>query len=141
MKIFFTIFSLFLVSGCVTNLPTDRNLSAGRELAALIRLFNDKDISGGYPITLDELVSSGMSQALPKCQCEDGKMRDFVYVSRFPTTSPHDYVVLISPPEMHQTMAIAVYLNLEAKLLSQVQATAEVERSRAFIKSTGGNPP
>jgi hypothetical protein len=126
---------LLVTSGCVTDAPINSNLSGGRELAGRIRLFNENDLADGYPLTLDELRSLGNYQDLPKCKCEDGKLRDFIYVRGFPATAPTDYAVLISPPEMHKQKAIVVYLNLTAKVCSKTEAESEVERSKAFIKS------
>jgi hypothetical protein len=126
---------LLVTFGCANVVPVDDNTLAGRDLAGRIRLFNENDLGKGYPSTLDELRLLGGYQDLPKCKCEDGMLRNFLYIQGYPDTSPTDFVVLVSPPEMDKHRVILVYLNLTTKICSRAEAEVEIQRSRAFIKS------
>jgi phosphoserine aminotransferase len=106
----------------------------GKKLAAGIVLYNHLQYKGGLPKTLNDLTATGVLKEIPQCECVDGKMRDFIYVTGWDQTIS-GYAVLASPPEMDSKVTIVVYMDLSAKVLSRQEAEGEIEKSRAFAAS------
>jgi hypothetical protein len=121
-------------NGCTGRSLVKKNTDSIKTIGTAIYLYDDMEFSpNGFPSTLDELVVKGLLKEIPKCQCADGKFRDFIYISGF-KYRVSDHVILASPPEMDPEVSI-VYYGGEVKLLPSSEAQKEINKSRDFVKS------
>jgi hypothetical protein len=128
----------FLINGCATHSVVSRNETAGHRLALLFQLNNQMDSRPHMPETLTDLEKQlriqGIEDPLPKCECPDGKLRDFVYIPGFVFSDGRDWAFLFSPSEMDSDAAIVVYLDTTTKIMTPGEASKEKAKSRAFTE-------
>src|SRR5437899_2493949 len=104
-----------LSNGCLIRSITNRNQANGHQLGVLFRVYDHAYSEPAYPTTLADLETHlrriGCLTPLPKCECADGKQRDFIYIAGFDSSDGDDWAFLFSPPEMDSHAALAVYLD------------------------------
>jgi hypothetical protein len=136
---------LTLIAGCATKPILERNMASGHKLGMLFRVNDEMNSDSIYPTTLETLRSQlrakGIEDAIPKCECKDGQLLDFIYVAGFDSSDSKDWAFLFSPPEMHLDKAIVVFLDGNARAVNQTEAEKLMMTSRAFIAQSRRSTP
>jgi hypothetical protein len=127
------------VVGCQSGRFAQSKL-AGREIVIAARVYT-LDALARYPDSLTNLVTERLLEPLPKCRCQDGHFRDFLYIAGFTIADSEENVVLTTPPEFDSKRAIIFRLNGTADVVSRDVRDSEVEKSRRHIADRGNPSP
>lgn len=131
-----------VVCGCAERRLIKRNVAAGRELALMFKTRENTASEPEFPRTLfalkEELSSMGLNQPLPRCECRDGALRDFLYIPGFTAMDDQRSVFLVSPMEMGLSRRILVRIDAEALVLPNSEADEVVTKSRETVSRRPG---
>lgn len=139
---------LFFLMGCVSQKSRQRaesdqmlehNLKAAHDLALLFKLNSELRQVTMYADSLNtlsnELFAAGIQPQIPQCQCEDGKMRPFEYITGLGTIDGSNFVILSSPREMAPKLVVVAYLDGRTAVMDETEAAKELENTRDWVKS------
>ncbi len=129
--------SIFILcTGCASHQMLKRNEAAGHDWAMLFLVNTQGNTDPTYPANIagieTQLKSKGIENALPKCECQDHRLRDFVYVGNFDVSDERKWPFLFSPPEMSLKQAIVVSLDAKVHVVSREVADDLLAKSQVF---------
>lgn len=131
-----------LFSACRTRTPDyiEQNRKSGQQIVIAANAYT-LDALAKFPASLTNLIGKGLLTSVPKCQCQDGGLRDFVYIPGFTIADSGQYVILVTPEEMDLTRAIIFRINGDAELVPREKARLEVDKSITHIKNREQGEP
>jgi hypothetical protein len=132
-KLILAAFAVAIVTGCKTPNHFDQNIASGREIVLEVNVYS-QDALDKFPMSLNDLVTEKLLKTVPRCLCQDGKLRDFVYVPGFTPSDGRDWVILATPPEMDAQDAIIFHADARAEIVKKEDATLALEKSRSYLK-------
>jgi hypothetical protein len=135
-----TVFAIAVFTGCQTPNHFDQNLASGREIVLEINVYS-QDAIDKFPTSLNDLVTEKLLKTVPRCLCQDGKLRDFIYVPGFTPSDGRDWVILATPPEMDTKEAIIFHADARAEIVKKEDATLVLGKSRSYLKQRDQKSP
>ena len=110
MRAKLSLFSILLIltAGCKTGHLLSQNVAEGRGIVLAINVYS-QDAIDRFPDRLEDLVSQKLLKSVPKCQCRDGKARDFVYIPEFSGSDGNIWVILATPPELDSEKVVIIF--------------------------------
>ena len=121
-----------LTTSCKIGHLLNHNVAEGRGLVLAINVYS-QDAIDRFPDSLDNLVSQNLLKSVPKCQCRDGKARDFIYISGFSPSDGNTWAILATPLEMDTQKAIIFRADATPEIVTKSQAAAEMQKSRDYL--------
>ena len=128
-----------LWAGCQSSNRFGHNKAAARDIVIAASAYT-LDATAAFPTALTNLVPQ-MLKSVPKCLCEDGKLRDFIYISGFTIADSDKYVIAASPPEMDAHIAIIARINGRVEVVAREKANLELTRSYEHLRKRQQGEP
>jgi len=136
--IFLTMLAVGVLTSCKSPHQFNRNIASGREIVLSVNVYS-QDALDQFPASLDDLVSEKILKTVPSCLCQDGKMRDFIYMPGFEPTDGNNWVILATPPEMDSRYAIIFRIDARGEIVKKAEAALALQKSRDYLKQRDRN--